>query len=87
VRPGEIIPADRPVPTASIARRVEVRIRNNGCFPVSIGSHFPLAWASAALELEPSRDELVGARLELPAGATLRIEPGDRAAASAMWDR
>lgn len=87
MRPGEIIPGEGPVPQAPVSRRLEVRIRNTGRFPVSLGSHFPLSWTSRALELDPPRDDLVGARLDLPAGATLRIEPGAEAITQAVWSR
>ncbi|MBM3677914.1 MAG: urease subunit beta [Actinobacteria bacterium] len=87
MRPGEVIPGDGPVPAAVATRRVAVRIRNDGRFPASLGSHLPLSWTSAALAIDPPRDELEGARLDLPAGATLRIEPGAEVDAEAIWTR
>ena len=58
LKPGELIPGDGPVPSAPASRRATVRIRNTGRFPAYIGSHFPLARASAALEFP--RDGLDG---------------------------
>jgi urease beta subunit len=83
MRPGEVIPGDGPVPTVSARRRSTVRIANWGRFPAFLGSHFPLAHASGELQLP--RDELDGARLALPAGATLRIDPGEEVDAEILW--
>jgi urease beta subunit len=58
-------------------------IRNAGRFPASIGSHFPLLAASRALEFP--RDGLEGARLDLPAGASVRIEPGEDLEVAVRW--
>jgi urease beta subunit len=83
MRPGEVLPAEGSVPAATAARRGTVRVRNTGRFAASIGSHFPLVRASAALELP--REGLEGARLDLPAGATVRIEPGAEAELPVVW--
>lgn len=83
MRPGELIPGDGPVPTVSARRRSTIRIVNRGRFPAFLGSHFPLALASGELDLP--RDELKGARLALPAGATLRIGPGEEVDAEVLW--
>ncbi|MFQ5427179.1 MAG: urease subunit beta [Gaiellales bacterium] len=83
MRPGELIPGDGPVPTAAPSRRAVVAIRNSGRFPAYIGSHFPVARASRALEFE--RDGLGGARLDLPAGASARIEAGETAELDVIW--
>jgi urease beta subunit len=83
MRPGEVIPGEGPVPAAAASRRATIRIRNTGRFPAYIGSHFPLMLASAALEF--SRDGLDGARLDLPAGATARIDPGAEVELPILW--
>ena len=83
MRPGEVIPGDGPVPAVAARRSATIRIANRGRFPAFLGSHFPLAHASHELELP--RDELGGARLALPAGATLRIAPGEEVEAEILW--
>ena len=84
MRPGELIPGEGPAPSAPATRRATVRILNRGRFPAYLGSHFPLSLASAALELE--RPGLEGARLDLPAGATARIGPGEEVELEVVWD-
>jgi urease beta subunit len=78
-----VIPGEGPVPAAAAERYATVRIANRGRFPAFLGSHFPLAEASRDLELP--RRQLRGARLALPAGATLRIEPGEEVEADVLW--
>jgi len=82
-RPGELIPGDGPVPVATASRRATIRIRNAGRFPAYIGSHFPLVRASVALEFP--REGLEGARPALPAGATVRIDPGAEVELEILW--
>jgi urease subunit beta len=81
--PGEILPGDGPAPCAEASRRGTLVVRNTGRFPAYLSSHFPLAWASAALELP--RDGLEGARLDLPAGASVRIPPGGELQVAVRW--
>lgn len=83
MRPGEIIPGEGPVPAAAARRRATIRIKNTGRFPAYVGSHFPLVLASAALEFP--REGLDGARLDLPAGATARIDAGGEVELSIVW--
>ena len=83
MRPGEIIPGEGPVPAAPVRRRATIRVRNRGRLPAYLGSHFPLVLASAALDFP--RDGLDGARLDLPAGAMARIEPGEEVELEVVW--
>ncbi len=83
MKPGEVIPGDGPLPSAPAARRATARVRNRGRFPAYVGSHFPLARVSSALELD--RDALAGARADLPAGATVRIAPGAEIELPVVW--
>jgi urease subunit beta len=83
VRPGELIPGDGPVPASGVGRRATVRVRNTGRFPAYVGSHFPLARASSALELD--RNAVAGARADLPAGATVRVDPGAEVELPVVW--
>ena len=77
------MPGDGPVPAAAATRRAMLHIRNTGRFPAFIGSHFPLVRASAALEFP--REGLEWARPALPAGATVRIDPGAEVELEIVW--
>ena len=83
MRPGEILPGEGAVPAAPVRQRATIRIRNTGRFPAYVGSHFPLVLASSALDFP--REGLEGARLDLPAGATARIDPGGEVELSVVW--
>jgi urease beta subunit len=70
VRPGELeINADR-----GPDERGELTFTNTGDRPIQIGSHFQLVDANSALEFD--RDSAVGFRLDIPAGTSVRFEPG-----------
>jgi urease subunit beta len=72
--PGEVlfgagdieINADRPVTTVSVA--------NTGDRPIQVGSHYHFAEANPALEFD--RAAARGRRLAIPAGTSVRFEPG-----------
>jgi urease subunit gamma/beta len=72
-----------PAPSAPVGRRATVSVRNTGRLPAYLSSHFPLEWASPTLELP--RDEVAGGRLDLPAGASVRIPPGERVELEVVW--
>lgn len=67
---GELeINADR-----SADERGELVIVNVADRPIQVGSHFHLADVNAGLDLD--RDRAQGFRLDIPAGTSLRFEPG-----------
>jgi urease subunit gamma/beta len=82
VRPGELIPGDGPTPRAE-GRRGRIAVTNSGRFDAYLTSHFPLARASAALGFE--RAEVEGARLDLPAGASVRLPAGETTELDVTW--
>ena len=49
-------------------------VRNTGDRPVQVGSHFHFAECNAALDFD--RDAAWGRRLAVPAGTSVRFEPG-----------
>jgi urease beta subunit len=83
MRPGEVIPGEGAVPAAAAVRRGTVRVRNRGRFAAYVGSHYPLALLSRALELD--REHAAGARADLPAGASVRIDPGAEIELPVLW--
>ncbi|MGI8759175.1 MAG: urease subunit beta [Acidimicrobiales bacterium] len=61
-----VINAGRPV--------VALRVANTGDRPVQVGSHFHFAEANEALVFD--REAAWGQRLAVPAGTSVRFEPG-----------
>ncbi|MBS4196946.1 urease subunit beta [Lederbergia citri] len=53
----------------------KVSVKNTGDRPVQIGSHFHFYEVNEALQF--NREETLGKRLNVPAGAAVRFEPGD----------
>lgn len=74
-RPGEIIAADGDIELNAGRRRVTIKVTNTGDRPVQVGSHYHFFEANAALQFE--RAAAFGMRLDVPAGASARFEPGD----------
>ncbi|GAA4589655.1 urease subunit beta [Actinoplanes octamycinicus] len=72
--PGEILFGDGDVVINAGRATVELTVRNTGDRPVQVGSHFHFAEANAALEFD--RDAAWGHRLGIPAGTSVRFEPG-----------
>ncbi|KAB2334865.1 urease subunit beta [Cytobacillus depressus] len=52
-----------------------ISVTNTGDRPVQVGSHFHFYEVNDALQFE--RDKAYGKRLNIPAGAAVRFEPGD----------
>ena len=72
--PGEIVPADGPLWIAPDVERVELTVLNTGDRPIQVGSHYHFAAANPALEFD--RSAAWGQRLAVPAGTSVRFEPG-----------
>ena len=72
--PGEIVHGDGPVPLNPGRPRVGLVVVNTGDRPVQVGSHFPFADANPALDFD--RATAAGCRLDIPAGTSVRFEPG-----------
>jgi urease subunit beta len=71
--PGEIVPAPgQVVVTPDAVATVEVS--NHGDRPIQVGSHFHFAEVNPALIFH--RDAAYGMRLGIPAGTSVRFEPG-----------
>jgi urease subunit gamma/beta len=73
--PGEVIAAEGSIELNASRRRAVLRVTNTGDRPVQVGSHFHFFEANAALEFD--RAAAFGMRLDVPAGASARFEPGD----------
>jgi urease subunit beta len=72
--PGEIILRDGVIEINPGRPVLALTVRNTGDRPVQVGSHYHFAEANAALEFD--RDAAWGHRLAVPAGTSVRFEPG-----------
>jgi urease subunit gamma/beta len=72
---GEIIAADGDIELNAGRRRATLRVVNTADRPVQVGSHYHFFEANAALDFD--RAAAFGMRLDVPAGASARFEPGE----------
>lgn len=72
--PGEIVPADDALRIAPDVPRLELTVVNSGDRPIQVGSHYHFAAANPALRFD--REAAWGYRLAVPAGTSVRFEPG-----------
>jgi urease subunit gamma/beta len=72
--PGEVILGEGDVELLEDRSFVTVSVVNTGDRPVQVGSHFHFAEANDALQFD--RTAAVGYRLAVPAGTSVRFEPG-----------
>ena len=78
--PGEILFGDGPVVINEGRPTVTLRVVNTGDRPVQVGSHYHFAEANPALDFD--RAAARGYRLAVPAGTSVRFEPGVERAVS-----
>jgi len=74
VIPGELITAPGEIELNAGRETRTVRVVNTGDRPIQVGSHFHFAAVNDALELD--RQDAIGFRLNVPAGTSVRFEPG-----------
>ena len=74
MRPGEIIPAPDPVELNPGRPRTRLLVRNTADRPVQVGSHYHFAAVNPGLDFD--REAAWGLRLDVPAGTSVRFEPG-----------
>jgi urease beta subunit len=72
--PGELRVGSGQVQLAPGRERRALIVLNGGDRPVQVGSHFHFADVNAALEFD--RTAASGFRLDIPAGTSVRFEPG-----------
>jgi len=72
--PGEVITQDGTIELAPGRARVTLTVENAGDRPVQVGSHYHFAQANPALSFD--RAAARGYRLDIPAGTSVRFEPG-----------
>jgi urease subunit beta len=74
MKPGEIVFGEGVVKILEGRPITVLRVENTGDRPVQVGSHFHFAEANPALVFD--RAAARGQRLAVPAGSSVRFEPG-----------
>ena len=74
LRPGEVLLGEGDIGLLEGRALLTLTVLNTGDRPVQVGSHFHFAEANEALQFE--RPAAVGKRLAVPAGTSVRFEPG-----------
>lgn len=74
MRPGEILTGDGQHELLGDRERRQLRVANVGDRPIQVGSHYHFAEANPALTFD--RVSAWGMRLAVPAGTSVRFEPG-----------
>ncbi len=74
VIPGEVLCDGPPVELFAGQVLVELAVSNGGDRPIQVGSHYHFAEANPALRFD--RSAARGKRLAIPAGTSVRFEPG-----------
>jgi urease beta subunit len=72
--PGEITGPDGDIELNVGLSRTSIEVMNGGDRPVQVGSHYHFAEANPALLFD--RQSAHGQRLDIPAGTSVRFEPG-----------
>ena len=72
--PGELVCAPGALQLNAGRERRAVRVLNTGDRPIQVGSHFHFASVNDALSFD--RGVAEGFRLDIPAGTSVRFEPG-----------
>ena len=81
--PGEFLPGDgAAADMPSTTERIDVAVRNSGDRPVQVASHYHLFEVNPALVLD--RRVVYGRRLAIPAGTSIRFEPGQQRVVGAV---
>lgn len=72
--PGEVVCGEEPVVLSPGAFRRSIDVVNTADRPIQVGSHFHFAEANPGLSFD--RSAAWGMRLDVPAGTSVRFEPG-----------
>ena len=72
--PGELVSAAGEIELNAGRETKSLRVMNTGDRPIQVGSHFHFAAVNEALAFD--RDAADGFRLDVPAGTSVRFEPG-----------
>ncbi len=73
--PGELLPAEGNIELNAGRETNTVTVANTGDRPIQVGSHFHFFETNKGLRFD--RERAYGMRLSIPAGTSVRFEPGD----------
>ena len=73
--PGEYFLSDEPISANVGKSKISVSVQNTGDRPIQVGSHTHFFEANKALEFP--REKSYGHHLNIPAGTSVRFEPGE----------
>jgi urease subunit beta len=74
VTPGEVTGPDGSFTLSTAGVAIAIDVINTGDRPIQVGSHYHFGEANPALSFD--RDVARGYRLDIPAGTSVRFEPG-----------
>lgn len=74
-QPGAVIPVKGTVTLNENRKRIRLRVTSKGDRPIQIGSHYHFIETNPQLDFD--RAKAYGFRLDIPAGTSVRFEPGD----------
>jgi len=74
--PGEYIISNEPIIANQGKKTITVEVANTGDRPVQVGSHTHFFEVNKSLSFD--REQAYGFHLNIPAGTSLRFEPGDQ---------
>ena len=74
MNPGELLIGDGEIELNAGRPTIVVTVANSGDRPIQVGSHYHFAETNGALQFDRVRAR--GFRLDIPAGAAVRFEPG-----------
>jgi urease subunit beta len=73
--PGEYFLSDEPIIANKNRETRKIKVSNSGDRPIQVGSHTHFFEVNKALDFP--REEAYGFHLNIPAGTSIRFEPGD----------
>ena len=73
--PGEYILADDPIIANQNRETRKIKVSNSGDRPIQVGSHTHFFEVNKALDF--TREQAYGFHLNIPAGTSIRFEPGE----------
>ncbi|UIJ69619.1 urease subunit beta (plasmid) [Bacillus cereus] len=76
MQPGQLFLKEEDIICNKGRISIKLTVINTGDRPVQVGSHFHFYETNAALQFD--REKALGKRLNIPAGAAVRFEPGDK---------
>jgi len=74
-QPGAVVCVKGKVAINEGRRRIKLRVTSKGDRPIQVGSHYHFIETNPQLEFD--RGKAYGFRLDIPAGTSVRFEPGD----------